>query len=52
MKIETVDHMDQVLRRALVLENPQDFLKRPVPPAEVVPPPFEAPAPAGDIVTH
>jgi len=53
IKIETVDHMDQVLRRALVLENPQDFLKRPVPPAEVVPPPFEAPAaPAGDIVTH
>ena len=28
VKIETVDHMDQVLRRALVLEHPQDFLKR------------------------
>jgi len=54
IKIEPVDHMDQVLRRALVLENPQDFLKRPVAPTEVVPPPFEAPAPApaGDIVTH
>jgi ATP-dependent Lon protease len=52
VKIETVDHMDQVLRRALVLENPQAFLKRPAPPAEVVPPAFEAPPPAVDIVTH
>jgi ATP-dependent Lon protease len=52
VKIVPVDHMDQVLRRALVLENPQDFLKKPEPPTEVVPPPFDAPAPAGDIVTH
>jgi ATP-dependent Lon protease len=52
VKIETVDHMDQVLRRALVLEKPQDFLKKAVASAEVVPAPFEAPVPAGDIVTH
>ncbi len=25
--VETVDHMDEVLRRALVLENPESFLK-------------------------
>jgi ATP-dependent Lon protease len=53
--IGIVDHMDQVLRQALVLEHPDDFLKKPVsPPPEDVPepPPFVTPAPEGEIVTH
>jgi ATP-dependent Lon protease len=51
--IRLVDHMDQVLRQSLVLENPEDFLRKPpVAPAVTVPPPFEAPAAETDVVTH
>ncbi len=53
--IELVEHMDQVLRRALVLPSPGDFLKKPdVPEVSVPPPPaaFEVPATGTDIVTH
>jgi len=54
--IELVDHMDQVLRRALVLEKPEEFLKKPVV-EEAEPPPFVTPAviaptPETDVVTH
>ena len=52
VRIELVEHMDQVLRRALVLEKPQEFLKKPEPPPAVVPPSFETPAAQGDVVTH
>ena len=54
--IELVEHMDHVLRKALVLEDPEAYLRKPVetPPAEsVTPPPFKTPVqPDTDIVTH
>jgi ATP-dependent Lon protease len=53
ISISLVEHMDQVLRQALVLEHPDDFLKKPTVPEAPVPPPFVAPPPAeSDIVTH
>src|SRR5690242_6854773 len=52
--IELVEHMDQVLRKALVLENPEDYLRRPE--ADVPkppPPPADFPAePDTDLITH
>jgi ATP-dependent Lon protease len=57
VEIELVEHMDHVLRKALVLEDPESYLRRPVP----VPPAAEAPPPAGfastptpgsDLITH
>ena len=55
--IELVEHMDQVLRKALVLENPEAYLRKPVEAApEAVTsdtPPFQAPvSPDSDVVTH
>jgi ATP-dependent Lon protease len=51
--IRLVDHMDQVLRQALVLDHPDDFLRKPAAPeVPVPPPPFEAPATETDVVTH
>src|SRR5262249_47658333 len=54
--IHLVSHMDEVLRRALVLAHPEDFLRQPVAREEAAPPPFVAPPPptAGetDVVTH
>jgi ATP-dependent Lon protease len=50
--IKLVDHMDQVLRQALVLEHPEGFLRKPVAAEVPVPPPFEAPATETDVVTH
>jgi len=53
VELVLVDHMDQVLRRALVLNNPDDlFRKRIIEP--VVPPPAfgEAGPTAGDVVAH
>jgi ATP-dependent Lon protease len=52
VQIELVDHMDQVLRQALVLDKPEDFLRKLEPVEERVPPPFEAPTAEPDIVTH
>ena len=53
ISIALVEHMDQVLRQALVLEHPDEFLKKPTVAEEAVPPPFVAPVPAEtDIVTH
>ena len=56
VQIELVDHMDQVLRKALVLEDPDNFLKKAeTPPSEEVPgPAFQAVVPpdAPDLVTH
>jgi ATP-dependent Lon protease len=52
ISIALVDHMDQVLRQALVLDNPDAFLKK-EPPAEVpVPQPFVPQPTETDIVTH
>jgi ATP-dependent Lon protease len=54
--IELVEHMDQVLRKALVLENPEEYLRRPeadVPKAPPPPPPQDFPAePDTDLITH
>src|SRR5215813_12609130 len=57
IEIELVEHMDQVLRKALVLDDPESFLRKPAePPAsEQVPPQaFETTVPpdAPDLVTH
>jgi len=54
IQIELVEHMDQVLRKALVLEDPEAYLRKPAAPAtEAVPPPFPAEAPPDtDVVTH
>jgi len=53
--IHLVSHMDEVLRQALVLENPAEFLK-PGPVADQAPPrpfvPPTAPAAETDVVTH
>jgi len=46
--IEMVEHMDEVLRKALVLEDPDSFLKKPGEIAER----FPEPPPPTDIVTH
>src|SRR5262245_23082693 len=51
--IHLVDHMDQVLRQALVLDNPDDlFRKKAPPPVETLPPPFPATEPTADVVAH
>jgi ATP-dependent Lon protease len=55
--IELVEHMDQVLRKALVLENPEAYLRAPAEPAGTPVPPdapaFQAPVSTdSDIVTH
>src|SRR4029450_5307552 len=58
VSIELVEHMDQVLRKALVLEDPDAYLRKPAaePVAEPVthtPAPFAAPVqPDTDVVTH
>jgi ATP-dependent Lon protease len=58
VSIELVEHMDQVLRKALVLEDPDAYLRKPAaePVAEPVTPtpaPFAAPVqPDTDVVTH
>ncbi len=46
--IELVEHMDDVLRKALVLEDPESFLKKPAEMGER----FTAPQPTSDVVTH
>jgi len=54
--IHLVWHMDEVLRRALVLDHPEEFLRKKPTPEEREAPPFVAPpAPAPtetDVVTH
>jgi len=55
--IELVEHMDHVLRKALVLENPEAYLRAPVEatgaPVAADTPPFQAPvSPDSDVVTH
>jgi ATP-dependent Lon protease len=51
--ISLVDHMDQVLRQALLPEHPGEFLKKPVAGEAAPAQPFPAPpVESGDIVTH
>ena len=55
IQIELVEHMDQVLRKALVLEDPDNYPKKPAAPPEAVPPPAfptTVPPDAPDVVTH
>jgi ATP-dependent Lon protease len=53
VQIELVEHMDQVLRKALVLDDPEDFLKEPEVQEESSPPPFVAAETSpSDVVTH
>jgi ATP-dependent Lon protease len=51
--ISTADHMDQVLRKALVLENPEEYLRTP-PEEQPHPVPGLVPAERSgtDILTH
>jgi ATP-dependent Lon protease len=55
IQIELVEHMDQVLRKALVLDDPDNYPRKPAPSAESVPPgailPVTPPA-KPDVVTH
>jgi ATP-dependent Lon protease len=51
--IALVDHMDQVLRQALLPEHPGEFLKKAKPGDPAPAQPFPAPVvESGDIVTH
>jgi ATP-dependent Lon protease len=55
IQIEVVEHMDQVLRKALVLEDPENYPKKLIPATEQVPPgAFQATVPpdAPDVITH
>jgi ATP-dependent Lon protease len=53
IQLELVSHMDDVLRKALVLDDPESFLRTPVPEGAPPPPPFPQGTPATpDIVTH
>jgi ATP-dependent Lon protease len=54
IEIELVEHMDQVLRKALVLEDPDSYLRKPVAEAQPVPAAPFPPAvpPDSDVVTH
>ena len=52
IRLELVDHMDDVLRKALVLEEPDNFLRQPMgteAPAHPFPPAATA---TPEIVTH
>jgi ATP-dependent Lon protease len=55
IEIELVEHMDQVLRKALLLKDPENYPKKATtPPSDQVPAAFQAPVPpdAPDLVTH
>jgi ATP-dependent Lon protease len=54
IQIELVEHMDQVLRKALLLADPESFPKRPEPQPSVPDPAFQTTVPpdAPDVVTH
>src|SRR5262245_27893660 len=53
VELTLVDHMDDVLRRSLLLDNPDDlFRKKAPPPVETLPPPFPATEPTADVVAH
>jgi ATP-dependent Lon protease len=56
VNIELVDHMDHVLRKALILADPDSFLRKVEAAEEAVPaPPFTEGEPAGappDVVAH
>jgi ATP-dependent Lon protease len=56
IQIEMVEHMDQVLRKALVLDDPENYPKKldPAPSAQVPPAAFQTTVPpdAPDLITH
>jgi ATP-dependent Lon protease len=54
LRIELVDHMDQVLRKALIVDHPETFLQRTTPPLEPKPgePLVNPETGASDVVAH
>ncbi len=50
MNLVLVDHMDEVLRQALVVPDPEKFFNRQV--AETALDYFAKPQPAGELTTH
>jgi hypothetical protein len=51
--MELVDHMDDVLRKALVLAEPENFLRQPIAPESAAQHPFPQTATATpEIITH
>jgi len=55
VQIETVEHMDEVLRKALVLEDPEQFLAQKdsaEPEATLYPSETTVPVPASEVVAH
>ncbi|OFV89357.1 MAG: endopeptidase La [Acidobacteria bacterium RBG_16_68_9] len=54
VNLELVEHMDQVLRKALVLADPESFLRKIAQPSAVTGEPFPPPEPAAipDVVAH
>jgi ATP-dependent Lon protease len=53
VQMQLVEHMDEVLRKALALEHPEEFLKESDVPEESAPPPYAAASPPpSDVVTH
>jgi ATP-dependent Lon protease len=53
VQIRLVEHMDEVLRSALALEHPEEFLKESDVQEESAPPPYAAASPSpSDVVTH
>jgi len=56
LSMELVEHMDQVLRKALVLENPEEYLRRPAADVARVPESVPAGFPSAesdtDLITH
>ncbi len=52
IRLELVDHMDDVLRKALVLDDPESFLRKPTAVEVTPPPPPPFPAAPVDVITH
>ncbi|MEA2626633.1 MAG: ATP-dependent Lon protease [Candidatus Binatota bacterium] len=54
LRIELVDHMDQVLKKALIVDHPETFLQRATPPLETKPgePLVNPETGASDVVAH
>jgi len=53
IRLELVDHMDDVLRKALVLDDPENFLRQPIPAEAAAQHPFPQPTTATpEVITH
>jgi ATP-dependent Lon protease len=52
VELVLVDHMDDVLRRALLLDDPESLFRKKAPPPAPLPQAFPAPDPTADVVAH